>query len=753
MKLPLRVLSTAAAAALLMSSFPVNVLAADGDGITEGRFKYMPSSEDAPEEDSFFYSDNYFAGSPAEENPHLRSMSMALAMSTIEERGSSCVSELYRSIGFEDIAVGDMNDTPTKDTIGTAIAHKTVGSQELVAVAVRGSKYYSEWAANLTAGAEGNIDGFEEPAEKVMDRIRKYISDNGLEGVKLWITGYSRGGGVADLTGAYITAHPEEFQTSAEDVFVYTFESPRTCADDTVYENIHNVRNRNDIINYVYPEKWGIHSCGKDEWIGGEKTFDIKIFGFDEGGAAIIDDGDTVGRQDFLEEFIDELTKDITRESFSGELDDRIAELILICMDRTPEERQRLTDYIKESFSGDIMDKLSPLMTDIFTVMAHNTDEAYRMLADDVEAALAEKYKADLLAGKDIPLTEAELQTVRDSVYPLLRNVGPCLVRDFCHVKGVDTDETLPDGYYDPFDPRAAEPDETLNAAEAFVKDSSLGDGIYSRSQPLYYFATLAKYSDEIVWEHTAQCVWELVKAEDSYYDEPEPQRGRAEYFGRVIDEETLYDDQALRDIGFNGTDIEYLKNGLDVSYRIEYDLSEAVPYENASGDSKKKLDEYLKENPMKLHYSFVTGFYPARQRGSEEPEKLSGITDVKGQFGIASADFGSGEKVLENGSLRFVYLGGDKAAETEIKPISDTGDSIRFEFVFLGTGDYAMLYEQKSDSSDSSSGGSGSSSSGAAPRGGDENPATGAGASAAAVILSAAAVMAVRRKQSGQRR
>ena len=34
-----------------------------------------------------------------------------------------------------------MNDKPTKDTIGTAIAHKNIDGQELVAVAIRGSKY------------------------------------------------------------------------------------------------------------------------------------------------------------------------------------------------------------------------------------------------------------------------------------------------------------------------------------------------------------------------------------------------------------------------------------------------------------------------------------------------------------------------------------------------------------------------------------------------------------------------------------
>ncbi len=73
------------------------------------------------------------------------------------------MTELYEGIGFEDISIGDMNDTPTRDTIGTAIAHKNIDGQEVVAVAIRGSEYDCEWSANLTAGEEGDIEGFAKP--------------------------------------------------------------------------------------------------------------------------------------------------------------------------------------------------------------------------------------------------------------------------------------------------------------------------------------------------------------------------------------------------------------------------------------------------------------------------------------------------------------------------------------------------------------------------------------------------------------
>ena len=73
--------------------------------------------------------------------------------------------------------------------------------------AIRGSKYDSEWASNLTAGAQGDIQGFYDASEKVNDRLRDYLADNELTDVKLWITGYSRAGAVADLTAVYINEH------------------------------------------------------------------------------------------------------------------------------------------------------------------------------------------------------------------------------------------------------------------------------------------------------------------------------------------------------------------------------------------------------------------------------------------------------------------------------------------------------------------------------------------------------------------
>ena len=100
--------------------------------------------------------------------------------------------------------MGIINEKPTLDTVGTAIANKKDGNNNIVAIAIRGEKYDSEWGNNFIVGESGDAKGFSDSSVKVINRIKKYISDNDLDNVKLWIVGYSRAGAIADLTGVYI---------------------------------------------------------------------------------------------------------------------------------------------------------------------------------------------------------------------------------------------------------------------------------------------------------------------------------------------------------------------------------------------------------------------------------------------------------------------------------------------------------------------------------------------------------------------
>ena len=230
----------------------------------------MPAFEDETEE-VYYYSDNYFKESGKIDNEHLLAMSYNLALSTFEIRGCSYSKTLLKDIGFKNFIAYDMKEKPTLDTVGMVIATKKVGKNNIIAVAIRGEKYDSEWGNNFIVGESGDAKGFSDSSVKVIDRIKKYISDNNIDNVKLWITGYSRAGTIADLTGVYINKHLSEFNTTADDLYIYTFEAPAASIDDTIYDNIYTVRSVNDLIPFVYPKEWGFHTNGKIINIGDDK--------------------------------------------------------------------------------------------------------------------------------------------------------------------------------------------------------------------------------------------------------------------------------------------------------------------------------------------------------------------------------------------------------------------------------------------------------------------------------------------------
>ena len=233
-----------------------------GIRLYRGTFNYTGNK------DTFYYDDSYFDSPGDSENEHLRTFSAAMAFSVLGTSGEDTV-ELMTNIGMDtdSIVMEDMvKGTP--GTIGTIIAKKELKGMPLIAVAIRGSDYAGEWANNVMAGAEGDASGFAAAAAKVSQRIQTYLDDNGIEKAKIWVVGYSRAGGVADLVGKAMNEDPKAFRTSADDIYVYTYEAPRCSADDTEYKNIYNIFDVNDLVPHFYPEGWGLHLNGVQVKVG-----------------------------------------------------------------------------------------------------------------------------------------------------------------------------------------------------------------------------------------------------------------------------------------------------------------------------------------------------------------------------------------------------------------------------------------------------------------------------------------------------
>ena len=163
-----------------------------------------------------------------------------------------------------------LNQEPTANSIGLVAANKTIidvnnGDNEytLIAVAVRGGGYYSEWGGNFNVGNTGFHAGFDLAKTQTLTFIDNYITSHNISGdVKLWIVGFSRAGATANLTAGAINSGYSfpNVSLAQKDLFCYTFEAPqgvlRSQTTQTTHTNIHNVVNLNDPVPMVAFSAW-----------------------------------------------------------------------------------------------------------------------------------------------------------------------------------------------------------------------------------------------------------------------------------------------------------------------------------------------------------------------------------------------------------------------------------------------------------------------------------------------------------------
>jgi uncharacterized repeat protein (TIGR02543 family) len=217
----------------------------------------------------------------------LATMSMCLAVTGSSVGRSSF---LFKDMGFEDYWANKTleEDKPSLDTIGVAIAQKsiTVNSKDvtLVAVVIRGDGYDPEWANSVTLGASGKHKGFEDSSMIVKGHLNDYLEEHKISGdIKLWITGFSRAGGVANLLGGHlddeayrlggaVTLGRNDYLCTVrpENMYTFCFEVPMGAMREDVenkgtrYHNIVNIVNPNDIVTKVAQAAYNFRRYGID---------------------------------------------------------------------------------------------------------------------------------------------------------------------------------------------------------------------------------------------------------------------------------------------------------------------------------------------------------------------------------------------------------------------------------------------------------------------------------------------------------
>ena len=183
------------------------------------------------------YKESSFNGAATTYSDDLKMLSFASSLVTESKEAAQT---FFTTLGYERVADGGY-DAVTENSIGYYIAHKSIGDSEMLAVSIRGFNYGKEWANNFKLGAEGNHAGFEARANDIYNVLKPSFTTYSGKTIKLWISGYSRGGAISNVLASKLLTS-KEITIKKENLFVYTFEAPACLseANAVAYENVFN---------------------------------------------------------------------------------------------------------------------------------------------------------------------------------------------------------------------------------------------------------------------------------------------------------------------------------------------------------------------------------------------------------------------------------------------------------------------------------------------------------------------------------
>lgn len=212
---------------------------------------------------AFPYSDEFFSLDENEYHHELAKISIGLTTASYRKGTYTYARTFLEGAGFENINTEPYDTLPTTDSIANCIGSKKIDDFTLIAVGVCGGDYGKEWASNFTVGNSERSEGFNDAAQQVIQRIKKYIDDNAITGKKvLWVTGQSRAGATSNIVAADMTD-----SGLFERVYGYTFGTPRTTRDKGEYTNIFNIMSKDDVVPKVPLPDWGYERYGTDLYL------------------------------------------------------------------------------------------------------------------------------------------------------------------------------------------------------------------------------------------------------------------------------------------------------------------------------------------------------------------------------------------------------------------------------------------------------------------------------------------------------
>lgn len=214
-------------------------------------------------------------------NPYLEVQSIVLAKGAYTdfgEKGADTVSaaECLTMLGFDSDSIRGYNydieqkyeDHKVAFVFGTKRSPAEADSQSghvVVAIAIRGTRPLPEWISDFTTGTDTEHVGFNTAMKEVYDCFLDYCSQQNIDlqkdNVKIWLTGHSRGAGVANLLGAKLLTTGRV--KNEEDLYAYTYACPLVTLMPRVTSNaIRNFNIPGDIAPHVPLADWGYRANG-----------------------------------------------------------------------------------------------------------------------------------------------------------------------------------------------------------------------------------------------------------------------------------------------------------------------------------------------------------------------------------------------------------------------------------------------------------------------------------------------------------
>ena len=240
------------------------------------RFFFYNADDNYVGDSTVSLNDAWFSELSTDYNSRLAETSMAMCLAASNgpdsSHGSEYIEAFLKTLGFSDIRVNNgYKQMTTADSIGVAVASKNLQDKTIIAVAVRGGNYKTEWAGNFRVGDSGSHKGFQIAADEVYSFLEDYIRSYGShmrDKIAIWISGYSRASAVANLTAAMLddtlSCGGRSFLKTS--LFAYCFEVPACTVDKNVdsdrYSNIFNIINPIDPVPRVAPFQWGFTRYG-----------------------------------------------------------------------------------------------------------------------------------------------------------------------------------------------------------------------------------------------------------------------------------------------------------------------------------------------------------------------------------------------------------------------------------------------------------------------------------------------------------